>query len=306
MSNYYNNIKLSLSTNLVDYIPACLIDMILSYAIYPSINFDTWINDSKNEKYKTMLNICQGKKTSYGQIDDNYNKREYFFTKHKQMRSVFVNFNLANVEQIFDVWEIEHFCALVVGLKDNFMSKHDYDLSSGKVQRSILNEEYSGEKTSHNYSLIVISNLSHISNKTDYTTVFISESSTLERLYIYPFNQYTKYSKIKIFDNGNLGFLSFSKEMRDHCLKLIKWNDYDIEDTRDLEIDQLYYFNNSKSVYHFIFSLKDGRWASSNLFTPSIINIYSCLTAAVSNCCTVDKFVELQTDMLLNNSVCPC
>ena len=306
MPNYYDSIKSSLSINF-DYIPTCLIDMILSYIIYPSTKLDTWINDPENEKYKTMLNDFNGQITNYQQVDDNYNTREYFFTKHIHEESVYIKFKLKNVEQVFNVSVAGCIYTFIVWLKDSFVSKHDYDLLSGKVSRG-SNENNNHKMNKGNYALIVIIN----SWDKKYYASFISEASTLEKLYIYPFGVYTVYLNNIISDKDNLGFLTFSEEMKNHCLRLMKRIDYDVrcydkkEFVKDLEFDQLYYFNNSESVCHFIFSLKDGRWAYNSNHTSSIIDIEYCLAAAVKNCCTIDKFVELQTDMLLDASVCAC
>lgn len=96
--------KLLLSKILIHHITSCLIDnLIIPYATYSSISFDEWINNPQNIKYKEMLKD-DNRMAWYEQVRDNYNTRDYFFSRYNLVTNVTIR--LGDVKEIFDVYSL--------------------------------------------------------------------------------------------------------------------------------------------------------------------------------------------------------
>ena len=111
----------------------------------------------------------------------------------------------------------------------------------------------------------------------------------------------------RVIDTSNLGFLPFKMEMKNYCLGLIDEEMLNLlkQDKVFELINELYYFkcHDTYLSISFIFSLKNGRWLSSNYMRHDYIVSYS-LTAALDTCCRCIKdFIACQTEMLLDASV---
>lgn len=306
MDIHYRKIN-TLLINTLWHTPICLIDIIQSYIAYPSVDLNTWLNDSKNEHNKHLLKLFNYN-SQLAIINPNYNTRKHVLAHDEHSNIVMrTNYKLesTHIDHVYDSWIHSNYFLILVSIKPNaancIILEAAYKQPVITSIKDIILKMRSKTNIDEGDSVFM---LTHMSLNHYHTIIKLSKS--IEQLYIFTDYETIKDSKIKMIDYDDCGFLPFSGEMKNYCLKIINPCSVSME-----SIDQVYYLKKRGERKYFIIRLNDGRWLSSDFdfddseFSPNSEVFSSCLSSAIMNCLGNDRrdFVDCQIEMLLNASV---